>query len=147
MTEDGKPQSVQTFKLINVSDDTGVGTDPPREVRNPIEEQTEAARDDVRLFAIFLDDYHVRLENSMRAREPIARFVQVNQCERSRGHIIRCCRSTSHAVTEPQQLSAPSGSSRAKYYYTPRNASKSGTCTMSDTSRAFSTSYAAAPRD
>src|SRR5687767_6967636 len=76
VTEDGKPQSIQTFKLINVSDDAGVGTDPPREIRNPIEEQTEAARDDVRLFAIFLDDYHVRLENSMRSREPIARFVE-----------------------------------------------------------------------
>jgi VWFA-related protein len=76
VTEDGKPQAVQTFKLINVSEDAGVGTDPPREVRNPIEEQTEAARDDVRLFAVFLDDYHVRLENSMRAREILARFVE-----------------------------------------------------------------------
>ena len=76
VTEDGKPQAIQTFKLINVSEDTGVGTDPPREVRNPIDEQTEAARDDVRLFAIFLDDYHVRLENSMRAREILARFVE-----------------------------------------------------------------------
>ena len=76
VTEDGKPQSIQTFKLINVTDDTGIGADPPREVRNPIEEQMEAARDDVRLFAIFLDDYHVRLENSMRARESIARFVE-----------------------------------------------------------------------
>ena len=36
----------------------------------------EAAKDDVRLFGIFLDDYHVRLENSMRAREPIAQFVE-----------------------------------------------------------------------
>jgi VWFA-related protein len=76
VTEDGKPQAIQTFKLINVSEDTGVGTDPPREVRNSIDEQTEAARDDVRLFAIFLDDYHVRLENSMRAREILARFVE-----------------------------------------------------------------------
>ena len=69
VTEDGKPQSIQTFKLVNVTENAGVGSDPPREVRNTIEEQTEAARDDVRLFAIFLDDYHVRLENSMRARE------------------------------------------------------------------------------
>jgi VWFA-related protein len=76
VTEDGKPQSVQTFKLINVTEDTGLGSDPPREVWNAIEEQMEAARDDVRLFAIFLDDYHVRLENSMRAREAIARFVE-----------------------------------------------------------------------
>ena len=76
ITEDGKPQTIQTFKLVNVSENAGVGSDPPREVRNLIEEQAEAARDDVRLFAIFLDDYHVRLENSMRAREPIARFVE-----------------------------------------------------------------------
>ncbi len=76
VTEDGKPQAIQTFKLINVSEDTGVGTDPPREVRSTIDEQTEAARDDVRLFAIFLDDYHVRLENSMRSREILARFVE-----------------------------------------------------------------------
>jgi VWFA-related protein len=76
VTEDGKPQSIQTFKLINVSEDTGVGADPPREVRNAIDEQVEAARDDVRLFAIFLDDYHVRLENSMRAREVLAQFVE-----------------------------------------------------------------------
>ena len=76
VTEDGKPQAIQTFKLVNVSENAGVGSDPPREVRNVIEEQTEAARDDVRLFAIFLDDYHVRLGNSMRAREPIARFVE-----------------------------------------------------------------------
>src|SRR5919106_580456 len=76
VTEDGKPQAIQTFKLINVSEDTGIGADPPREVRNAIEEQMEAARDDVRVFAIFLDDYHVRLENSMRAREAIARFVE-----------------------------------------------------------------------
>ena len=76
VTEDGKPQTVQTFKLINVTQDAGIGTEPPREVRNTIEEQSEAARDDVRLFAIFLDDYHVRLENSMRAREHIARFVE-----------------------------------------------------------------------
>jgi VWFA-related protein len=36
----------------------------------------EAAKDDVRLFGVFLDDYHVRQENSMRAREPIARFIE-----------------------------------------------------------------------
>src|SRR4029077_16762458 len=33
-------------------------------------------RDDVRLFAIFLDDYHVRKENSLRVRQPLEQFVQ-----------------------------------------------------------------------
>ena len=36
----------------------------------------EAARDDVRLFAIFLDDYHVRLREQHARREHIARFVE-----------------------------------------------------------------------
>ena len=76
VTEDGKPQKVQTFKLINVTENAGVGSDPPRQIRSVIDEQTEAARDDVRLFAVFLDDYHVRLDNSMRTREVLAQFVE-----------------------------------------------------------------------
>jgi VWFA-related protein len=76
VTEDGKPQTIQAFKLINITDAVGVDQEPPRPVRNAIEEQAEAARDDVRLFAVFLDDYHVRLENSIRAREPIAQFIE-----------------------------------------------------------------------
>jgi VWFA-related protein len=75
VTEDGKPQTIQTFKLVNVTDKAAV-VEPQRQIRNIIEEQTEAARDDVRLYAVFLDDYHVRLENSMRAREPIAQFIE-----------------------------------------------------------------------
>jgi VWFA-related protein len=77
VTEDGKPQTVQTFKLINIKDSTLV---PPveesRRIKTVADEQMEAAKDDVRLFAVFLDDYHVRRENSMRAREPIARFIE-----------------------------------------------------------------------
>ena len=49
---------------------------PPRAIRTDADEEAEAARDDVRLFAIFLDDYHVRKENSLRVREPLEQFVQ-----------------------------------------------------------------------
>jgi hypothetical protein len=77
VTEDGKPQIIQTFKLINVKDNaTAAAAEPPRQIRTLLDEESEAAKDDVRLFAVFLDDYHVRLENSMRAREPIARFIE-----------------------------------------------------------------------
>lgn len=77
VTEDGKPQSVQTFKLINVKEATQTAAvEPQRRISDPIQEQAEAQREDTRLFGIFLDDYHVRLENSMRAREPIARFIE-----------------------------------------------------------------------
>ena len=35
----------------------------------------EAARDDTRLFAIFLDDYHTRRGASVSVRDPIAKFA------------------------------------------------------------------------
>jgi VWFA-related protein len=77
VTEDGKPQTIQTFKLINIRESaTATAAEPPRQIRSVIDEESEAAKEDVRLFAVFLDDYHVRKENSMRAREPIARFIE-----------------------------------------------------------------------
>jgi VWFA-related protein len=125
VTEDGKPQAIQTFKLINVSDDTGVGADPPREVRNVIEEQMEAARDDVRLFAIFLDDYHVRLENSMRAREPIARFVEGQLNPKDMAGVMYPLWSINDVLlsrNRKQLASAVRQFTGRKYDYTPRNA-------------------------
>lgn len=124
VTEDGKPQAIQTFKLVNVSEDTGVGTDPPREVRNVIEEQTEAARDDVRLFAIFLDDYHVRLGNSMRAREPIARFVESQLNPKDMLGIMYPLWSISDVMFTRNRKSIASAIREfqgRKYDYTPRN--------------------------
>ncbi|MCM3881798.1 MAG: VWA domain-containing protein [Vicinamibacterales bacterium] len=77
VTEDGKPQAIQTFKLINIKDTSqNTVVEPPRPIRDAIQEQAEAQREDTRLFGIFLDDYHVRLENSMRSRESIATFIE-----------------------------------------------------------------------
>ena len=125
VSEDGKPQAIQTFKLINVSEDAGVGSDPPREVRNVIEEQTEAARDDVRLFAIFLDDYHVRLENSMRAREPIARFIENQLQPADMAGVMYPLWSINDVMMTRNRKSlaaAVRGFVGRKYDYTPRNA-------------------------
>lgn len=124
VTEDGKPQAIQTFKLVNVSENAGIGSDPPREVRNVIEEQTEAARDDVRLFAIFLDDYHVRLGNSMRAREPIARFVESQLQPRDMVGIMYPLWSISDVMLTRNRKSVASAIREfqgRKYDYTPRN--------------------------
>src|SRR5262245_53964382 len=77
VTEDGKPQSVETFKFIKLDGGTLPSPDgPPRAIRTDADEESEAARDDVRLFAVFLDDYHVRKENSLRVRAPLEQFVQ-----------------------------------------------------------------------
>jgi VWFA-related protein len=79
VTEDNKSQKIETFKFINLATATGQQLHPneaPREIRNDFDEQNEAARDDVRIFAIFLDDYHVRLGSSLGVRAPLGRFLQ-----------------------------------------------------------------------
>jgi VWFA-related protein len=74
--EDGRPQAIEQFRLIRVDGNPRPGDPPPRELRNRIDEELEISRDDVRLFVFFLDDYHVRLGNSLAIKEPLVRFVQ-----------------------------------------------------------------------
>src|SRR5512139_1666898 len=74
--EDGKPQTVDLFKLINSDGNPAPGADPPRAIRSAYDQESEAARDDVRLFVIFLDDYHVRRINAMRMRDVLVQFVK-----------------------------------------------------------------------
>lgn len=77
VVEDGKPQKIETFKLIKL--DGGrveAANEAPKAIRSEFDEESEAARDDVRLFAIFLDDYHVRRGSSMSVRTPLATFVE-----------------------------------------------------------------------
>jgi VWFA-related protein len=77
VTEDGKPQTVESFKFIKLDGGAMPGPDgPPRQIRTDEDEEAEAARDDVRLFAIFLDDYHVRRLQSMSVRDPLSKFVE-----------------------------------------------------------------------
>ena len=74
--EDGRPQTIEQFRLIRIDGNPRPGDPPPRELRNRIDEETELAKDDVRLFVFFFDDYHVRLGNSLGVREPLIRFIQ-----------------------------------------------------------------------
>jgi VWFA-related protein len=77
VTEDGKPQTIETFKLVHLDGGLMPGADgAPRPIRTDSDEEAEAARDDVRLFAIFLDDYHVRSTTSLGARQAVARFIE-----------------------------------------------------------------------
>ena len=77
VTEDGKPQKIEAFRFIKL--DGGVAEaikETPREIRTDSDEEMEAAREDVRLFAIFLDDYHVRRGTSLAVRNQLSRFVE-----------------------------------------------------------------------
>ena len=76
--EDGKPQKVETFRLIQVSGTPAPGAERAREILSEYDQESEAARDDVRLFVFFLDDYHVRKGASMGVREPLTRFIRNN---------------------------------------------------------------------
>jgi len=79
VTEDGKPQKIETLKFIKLDGGVAAARDEPvREIRTDYDEEAEAARDDVRLFAVFLDDYHVRRSSSMSVRRQLATFVQNN---------------------------------------------------------------------
>jgi VWFA-related protein len=76
VTEDGKPQKIETFKLVKLDGGrTEAIKEPPKQIRSDYDEESEAARDDVRLFCIFFDDYHVRRGASMSVRNPITKFV------------------------------------------------------------------------
>ena len=74
--EDGKPQKIEQFRLVRVDGIPRPGDPVPRQLRNRIDEELELSRDDVRLFVLFFDDYHVRLGNSLSVKEPLIRFVQ-----------------------------------------------------------------------
>jgi len=74
--EDNKPQKIEQFRFIKVDGTPKPGDPPPREIRNRDDEEREAARDDTRVFVIFLDDYHTRLGSSLAVRQPLTEFVQ-----------------------------------------------------------------------
>ena len=74
--EDGKPQPIEQFRLIKVDGNPKPGEPPPRQIRNRDDEEFEASRDNVRIFAILLDDYHVRRATSMSVRQPLTQFIQ-----------------------------------------------------------------------
>jgi VWFA-related protein len=125
VTEDGKAQTIQTFKLINIKEATQtLAVEPQRQIRDVIQEQAEAQREDTRLFGIFLDDYHVRLENSMRAREPIARFIE-NQLAPSDMIAIMYPLTPLSDVILTHDMKGAAAAVRAfvgrKYDYTPKN--------------------------
>lgn len=76
--EDGKPQQIDTFKLIRAGEGV-VGPTRASSRTNIVsveQHQMETGRDENRLFAIFLDDYHTRRLNSMRVRQQLAEFVR-----------------------------------------------------------------------
>jgi VWFA-related protein len=76
--EDEVPQTVETLKFIRVDGTRTSNLDEPLEIRSKQHAMLEAAREDVRLFAIFLDDYHIdkRPDITLPLRDTLTRFVK-----------------------------------------------------------------------
>ncbi len=74
--EDGKPQKIEQFTVVKVDGNPKPGEPPVREIRNRDDEEAEAQAEDVRIYAILLDDYHVRRANSISIRKPLIDFIQ-----------------------------------------------------------------------
>ena len=75
VTEDGAPQTIDSFELVRLN---GQPTDDRSlEIHSPSQAATEAARDDVRLFLIFWDEYHIgQFRPATQGREWLTEFVR-----------------------------------------------------------------------
>lgn len=72
--DEGRAVPVSAFKFVNVADGEGHERYP---VRSADDEEREASRDDSRLFAILIDDYHIAPRvGPMRLREPLTSFIR-----------------------------------------------------------------------
>jgi VWFA-related protein len=72
--ENGELQSISSFKLVDANGEPTDDLSLP--IRSPAHAAVEAARDDVRVFLIFWDEYHIdQFASAVRAREQLMRFV------------------------------------------------------------------------
>ena len=76
VNEDGKPQKVEQFSVVKIDAVAQTDNRPTSAIRTDFDEEREAARPDVRLFVLLLDDYHVRRGNDMAVRKPLIEFIQ-----------------------------------------------------------------------
>ncbi len=74
--EDGAPQAVTSFKFVSADGHPLAGDENSLAIRSPEHAAAEAARDEVRVFIIFWDEYHIgRMAEAIKGRKAIADFV------------------------------------------------------------------------
>jgi VWFA-related protein len=72
--EDGVPQTVETFKLVEATGEAPDDLSLP--IRSPEHALAEAARDEIRVFVIFWDEYHIgQLGAAIEGRKALSDFV------------------------------------------------------------------------
>ena len=74
LLDDGKPVPIDRVRFLGAAEYSGDSTLAP--IRTHEDEEREASRDDVRVYAIVLDDYHVARMGELRVIEPLLAFVR-----------------------------------------------------------------------
>jgi VWFA-related protein len=74
LLDDGKAMPIDRVRFLGAAEYSGDSTLAP--IRTHEDEEREASRDDVRVYAILLDDYHVQRLNELRVIEPLLAFVR-----------------------------------------------------------------------
>jgi VWFA-related protein len=74
VSDDGRKVPITSVRFLGAAAYAGDATPAP--IRTPEDEEREASRDDVRVYAIFLDDYHVQRLGELQVIEPLLAFVQ-----------------------------------------------------------------------
>jgi VWFA-related protein len=74
LLDDGKAMTIDRVRFLGAEDYSGDRTLAP--IRSLADEEREASRDDVRVYAIVLDDYHVPRMGELRVIEPLLAFVR-----------------------------------------------------------------------
>src|SRR6266851_9957098 len=73
LREEGALLALESIRLVRAA--AGPQTDAAVLIRTPSDERQAAVKEDARLFAIFLDEYHVTGANTDRVREALVRFL------------------------------------------------------------------------
>ena len=122
--EDGKLQPIEQFRMVRISSADAVGQLPPRRVRSRDEELMEAAREDVRIFAILLDDYHTRKNTALSVKIPLTKFLETQLAPNDLVAVFSPLTPVSEILFTNDHASIVSAVNRfegRKFDYTPRN--------------------------
>ena len=124
--EDGKPQPIEQFRMVRISSSSAaaVGAPPPRRVRSRDDELMEAGREDVRIFAILLDDYHTRKNTALSVKIPLTKFLETQLAPNDLVAVFSPLTPVSEILFTNDHASLVSAVNRfegRKFDYTPRN--------------------------
>ena len=124
ISEDGRPQPIEQFRLIKIDNAPRPDDPAPRRIRSRDDEQSEAGREDVRVMAILLDDYHTRKGTSLVVKDPLTKFLESQLGPNDLVAVVSPLTPVSDILFTTDRAAAVSAVQRfegRKFDYTPRN--------------------------